>query len=98
MFLLHLCVQKSVSKNRQILIMILEVNQVKCTCGRFLTQQTRVVAKMYGLDGTQCLICMSEILNVTYQELLDRYQGIEDCRECAKKKKRLERMRFFNGG
>ncbi|QNR70446.1 hypothetical protein IAQ67_28430 (plasmid) [Paenibacillus peoriae] len=66
---------------------------MKCECGRYLTQQSRVVAKINRLDGSECLFCMAARLSVPYQDLLDQYQGIYDCRECTKKAKAEERRR-----
>ncbi|MGG1263830.1 hypothetical protein [Brevibacillus laterosporus] len=66
---------------------------MNCTCGRYLTQQSRVVAKLYKMDGSECLFCMADKLNVPYQELLDKYQGINDCRDCTKKKMLEERKK-----
>ena len=59
---------------------------MKCACGRYLTQHSRTVAKLNDLDGKQCFICMTKVLKISYEEILDQVNGIQDCRECAKKK------------
>jgi hypothetical protein len=71
---------------------------MKCDCGRYLTQQSKVVAKMYEADETLCIVCLSESLNVPYQELIDRYMGIYECRPCAKDKQKAELRRKLLGG
>lgn len=71
---------------------------MKCSCGRYTTQQSRTVARYYQANGDKCLTCLGESLNVPYQDLIDRYNGITDCRECARKKMIEERRRLLNGG
>jgi hypothetical protein len=77
-----------------------EVVALKCLCGRFITQQAKALAKIYGTDGGRCIHCLAENLNVPYQELLDRYMGIYECRSCAQdnRKKELRRKLLGLGG
>jgi hypothetical protein len=70
---------------------------LKCACGRFITQQAKVLAKIYETQEGKCIHCLSETLNVPYQELLDRYMGIYDCRTCAQDKKKEELRRKLLG-
>lgn len=70
---------------------------MKCGCGRFVTQQARAVAKIYNTEGGKCIHCLADNLNVPYQELIDRYMGIYDCRDCSKNKKKEELRRRLLG-
>lgn len=70
---------------------------MKCNCGSYITQQARIVAKMYKVEIHHCIYCLSEKLEVPYEELLDRYMGIYECRECTKNKKKVELRRKLLG-
>lgn len=70
---------------------------MKCICGRFITQQAKVLAEIYGQQEVKCIHCLSEIVNVPYQELVDRYMGIYECRPCAQDKKKQELRRKLLG-
>ncbi|ALA07145.1 hypothetical protein SECTIM467_15 [Brevibacillus phage SecTim467] len=70
---------------------------MKCSCGRFVTQQAKALATIYEAQGDKCIHCLSESLSVPYQELLDRYMGIYDCRTCAQDKKKEELRRRLLG-
>ncbi len=69
---------------------------MKCECGRYLTKQSKSLSEVYEVEA-KCIHCLSEVVNVTYQELIDRYMGIYDCRTCAQNKKRDEIRRKLLG-
>lgn len=70
---------------------------VKCMCGRFITQQARVLARVYQTPSEKCIHCLSEVLCIPYEELLNQYMGIYDCRPCAQDKKKEELRRKLLG-
>lgn len=70
---------------------------MKCACGRFVTQQAKVLANVYETEGNKCIHCLSATLDVPYQELMDRYMGIYECRPCAQDKKKEELRRKLLG-
>ena len=70
---------------------------LKCGCGRFITQNAKALATIYETEGSKCIHCLSDTLNVPYQELVDRYMGIYECRPCAQDKKKAEIRRKLLG-
>ncbi len=66
---------------------------MKCDCRRYVTQQARMLLKIYKSKENVCIYCLAEQNHVCYSELLDKYMGIYDCRSCIqdKNKERLRR-------
>lgn len=79
------------------LILTTGVNILKCHCGRFVTQQAKVLAHVYKAEDGRCIHCLSDVLDVPYQELMDRYMGIYECRPCAQDQKKAEIRRKLLG-
>ncbi|MHA7966996.1 hypothetical protein ACX93W_23045 [Paenibacillus sp. CAU 1782] len=71
---------------------------MKCSCGRFIAPQVKALAVMYESKEELCVHCLAAFLNIPYQELVDRYAGIYECRPCLRDQKRSDIRRKLLGG
>ena len=69
---------------------------MKCSCGGIITGQTILVAAKYGVNNSSCcLFCLARQLDISYYTLLDKYRGIDVCRDCTSKNQKEERKRLL---